>query len=169
MAARFHVIIMLGAPLHVHLTLTLPHSFAPIRGWLKSLPSGSDWHASIGSGLHNCKGLIAVITKKYITSRYCTSELYSADSDQKSIFPVIFEDVDFEQSQKSMGVKYVIGGINWSFFRPEVDDYVSSLSKLMQGMSELGKLCTCSSLEVVCALPFPSHSVLSLSLSLTIQ
>ena len=107
--------------------------------WLKFFLSGCDWHAAIGSGLYNCKGLIAVITKKYLTSRYCTSELYTADSDQKSIFPVIFEDVNFEQSEKSMGVKYVISGINWSFFRPEVDNYACSLSKLMQGMAELGK------------------------------
>ena len=101
--------------------------------------AGRDWRAAIGRGLHNCKGLIAVITSKYITSKYCTNELYVADSDRKSIFPIIFEDVNFEQSEKAMGVKYVINGINWSFFRPEVDDYASSLSKLVQGMKEDGK------------------------------
>ena len=99
---------------------------------------GSDWRAAIGSGLHHCKGLIAVITNKYIKSKYCKNELYVADSDEKCIFPVIFEDVNFEQSDKSRGVKYVINGINWSFFRPEVDDYESSLSKLVQGMTEEG-------------------------------
>ena len=62
-----------------------------------------------------------------------------ADSDHKCIFPVIFEDVNFKQSKKSMGVKYVIDGINWCFFRPEVDDYASSLSKLTQGMMEEGE------------------------------
>ena len=37
-----------------------------------SLLPGSDWHAAIGTGLYHCKALIAVITKKYILSRYCT-------------------------------------------------------------------------------------------------
>ena len=38
---------------------------------LSYLFPGSDWHAAIGTGLHHCKALIAVITKKYTLSRYC--------------------------------------------------------------------------------------------------
>ena len=34
---------------------------------------GSDWYAAIGIGLHRCEALIAVITTKYIDSRYCTA------------------------------------------------------------------------------------------------
>ena len=82
-----------------------------------------------------------MITKKYISSRYCKSELYTADGDQKLIFPVIFEDVDFSATQKSMGVKYVISGINWTMFRVGVDDYNMSLSRLIQGMKEQGNCC----------------------------
>ena len=110
--------------------------------WLdtEDIPAGSDWHAAIGTGLHNCRALIAIITAKYISSRYCTSELYTADGDQKLIFPVIFEDVDFSLSQKSKGVKYVISGINWTMFRPNVDNYQFSLSKLIEGMKESGEL-----------------------------
>jgi hypothetical protein len=105
---------------------------------LEDIPAGSDWHAAIGTGLYKCKAIIAVITKKYITSRYCTSELYTAEGDQKGIFPVIFEDVNFEESEKSMGVKYVIGGINWLFFRPSIDDYVTSLASLINGLNKQG-------------------------------
>ncbi len=109
--------------------------------WLdtEDIPSGSDWHGAIGSGLHDCKALIAVITRRYITSRYCTSELYTADGDQKFIFPVIFEDVDFGGTEKAKGVKYVISGINWTMFRPGVDDYQTSLGKLIQGLREQGR------------------------------
>uniref|UniRef100_A0A1X7UYJ4 TIR domain-containing protein n=1 Tax=Amphimedon queenslandica TaxID=400682 RepID=A0A1X7UYJ4_AMPQE len=108
--------------------------------WLdmEDITAGSDWHAAIGSGLHHCKALIAVITKKYILSRYCTSELYTAEGDSKALFPVIYEDVRFEDSEKSMGVKYVIGGINWLFFRPNVDDYATSLLNLIQGLKKQG-------------------------------
>ena len=65
--------------------------------WLdrEDIPAGSDWHGAIGMGLDQCRALIAVVTHKYISSRYCTSELYTANADQKLIFPVIFEDIDF--------------------------------------------------------------------------
>ncbi len=110
--------------------------------WLdtEDIPSGSDWHGAIGSGLHDCRALIAVITKRYIASRYCTSELYTADGDQKLIFPVIFEDVDYGSTEKAKGVKYVISGINWTMFRQGADDYTTSLGKLIQGMREQGEI-----------------------------
>ena len=45
--------------------------------WLDThdIPSGSDWHGAIGSGLTNCKAIIPVITQKYIGSRYCINEV----------------------------------------------------------------------------------------------
>ena len=109
--------------------------------WLDTddIPAGSDWHGAIGKGLHNCRALVAVITKKYINSRFCSSELYTADGDRKLIFPVIYEDVDFGASDTGMGVKYVISGINWSMFRPRIDDYVASLYKLIEGLREKGR------------------------------
>ena len=36
-----------------------------------------------------------LLSSKYITSWYCMSELYTANGDQKRIFPVIVENVDF--------------------------------------------------------------------------
>ena len=94
--------------------------------WLdrKDIPAGSDWHEAIGTGLDQCRALIAVVTHKYISSQYCTSELYTANSDQKLIFPVIFKDIDFSGSEKAHGVKYVIRGISWTMFHPGVDDSV---------------------------------------------
>ena len=69
---------------------------------------------------------------------YYPSELYGANTAKKSIFPVVFEDIELEQSEKGLGVKYVIGGINWTYFRPGTDDYFASLLKLMQGLKEKG-------------------------------
>ena len=100
---------------------------------------GSDVRAAIGSGLHHCKGLIAVITNKYIESNYCPNELYVAHSDGKHIFPVIFEDVDLKRTEKSRAVKFVIQGINWAYFQPKKDNYESFLSDLMNGMTDAGK------------------------------
>ena len=86
-------------------------------------------------GLHQCRALIAIITKKYVNSRFCSSELYTAVSDQKLTFPVIFEKVDgFGASDTGMG----ISGVNWSMFRPRIDDYGASLYKLIEGLKEKG-------------------------------
>ena len=109
--------------------------------WLdaEDISAGCDWYGAIGQGLENCKGIIAVITNKYINSHYCKSELYTANNDRKHIFPIIFEDVDFSSSATAKGVKYIISGINWTMFRPSVDDYHTSLDKLCQGMKEQGR------------------------------
>ncbi len=88
-------------------------------------------------GLHKCRGIIPVITSKYLTSRFCINELYTADGDKKLIFPIIFEDVDFNSSDTAMGVKFVISSINWAWLRPE-DDYHTNLYKFMEGLRTKG-------------------------------
>ena len=110
--------------------------------WLdqNDIPAGCDWHAAIGSGLDQCHALLAVVTPKYVTSRYCTSELYTADGDQKIIFPVFYAETDLSSSERARGVKYVISGINWTMFRPNVDDYDISLEKLKFGLRQRGEL-----------------------------
>lgn len=111
------------------------------RVWMdvSNIPAGSDWHGAIGTAIHNCKAIIVVITQKYLASRYCTNEMYQANSDGKSIFPVFFQDVDFSITDTARGVKYVISGINWTMFRPNVDDYNASLAKLIDGLKGNGK------------------------------
>lgn len=108
--------------------------------WLDTddISSGSDWHGAIGTALDNCKAIIPVITSKYVSSTFCKKELYNADGDRKLIFPVFLEDVDLSASELSRGVKYIISGINWTFFRDGLEDYAISLSKLVQGMKEKG-------------------------------
>ncbi|XP_062504453.1 uncharacterized protein LOC134181229 isoform X2 [Corticium candelabrum] len=102
------------------------------------IPAGSDWHGAIGTGLDRCKALIAIITHKYVGSRFCTSELYTASSDGKFVFPVFYEHPDLSASEKARGVKYVISGINWTMFRPGMDVYDQSLQKLADGMFAKG-------------------------------
>ena len=109
--------------------------------WLDStdIPSGSDWHAEIGVGLQNCRALIAIITKKYISSKFCKKELYGANTDGKKIFPIIYEDFDLGASgDLGAGVKYVIGDINWTFFRKGKDNFDESLAKLIDGLKAAG-------------------------------
>ena len=109
--------------------------------WLDStdIPAGSDWHAEIGMGLKNCSALIAIITKKYINSRYCKKELYGANAKNKKIFPIIFEEFDLEASgDTGAGVHYVIADINWTYFRKEKDDFSESFAKLLKGLDAAG-------------------------------
>ena len=119
--------------------------------WLdtEDITAGCDWHAAIGTGLDKCQALIAVISNKYIMSRYCKSELYTANGDQKHIFPVIVENVDFSGTERARGVKYVVSGINWTMFRPGYDDYQTSLTKLITGMKEHGQF-VCVVVLIVC-------------------
>ena len=108
--------------------------------WLdaEDIRAGSDWYSAIGRGLESCRGIVAVITNQYIDSHYCKSELYTANNDKKLIFPILFEDVDFNSSSAAQGVKYIISGINWTMFRPHVDEYHISLERLVHGMKGRG-------------------------------
>ena len=105
---------------------------------LESIPSGSDWHGAIGTGLQECAAIIPIITQKYIGSRYCMNELYTADGDKKLIFPVMYEDVELASTEAGRALKFIISGINWTMFRPGQDDYTDSLQKLIKGMKEKG-------------------------------
>ncbi len=125
----------------VQASVYLPLPTSSFSVWLdtEDITAGCDWHAAIGTGLDKCQALIAVISNKYIMSRYCKSELYTANGDQKHIFPVIVENVDFSGTERARGVKYVVSGINWTMFRPGYDDYQTSLTKLITGMKEHGQ------------------------------
>ena len=135
-----------------------------------------DFYTTTGTGLQKSKALIAVITTKYLNSKFCTNELYTASSDQKDIFPIMLETIDFSASERSRGVKYVIGSINWTMFGTGYD-YQASLEHLVQGLKEhgLGELfyqgtphhlhtyiCTCQSLSSHISFPF-NFSTQSLS------
>ena len=67
-------------------------------------------------------------------------QLYTADSDKKLIFPIMFEEVDFDASESGQGVKFTTSGVNWTMCRPGVDDYDVSMTKLISAMRAKGQL-----------------------------
>ena len=99
------------------------------------IPSGSDWHLAIGEALQKCRALVAIISKKYLLSKYCKNELFMADSVHKPIFPVLLEDVDFSGLRESAGILYTISGINWVHVKGQ---YMDAVQKLLKGMEEKG-------------------------------
>ena len=101
--------------------------------------AGSDWHGAIGTGLSCSKAIVPIITNKYVASHFCKGELYTADCEKKLIFPLFLEDVDLSVSELARGVKYIISGINWTYFWPGLD-YDMSLKKLVEGMKDKGEL-----------------------------
>ncbi len=64
------------------------------------------------------------------------SELYVADANSKPIIPVVYEPVDYQQSQKAMGVKYVVGGLVAVSFIAGQDDYSRSLNRLVAALKQ---------------------------------
>ena len=104
--------------------------------WLdvESIHSGSDWRGAIGTGVHKCASFIPIITQKYVKSDYCKNELYAADRGKKCIFPIIYQEVDWDSSEGGRAVNLIVNGINWSMFRPGQDDYSESLKCLVDGM-----------------------------------
>ena len=118
---------------------------AKLSVWLdeEDLPAGTEKPVlAIRIALRDCKALVVVVTKKYISSSFCKSELYVACEKKKPVFPVIREegwDV-LEQSlfntKCSEGVKYMKATSNCVSFLPS-DDYGAALQKLIAGLKEL--------------------------------
>ena len=79
---------------------------------------------------------MCTIKYKFISLPSPHSELYVADADSKPIIPVIYEPVDYQQSQKAMGVKYVVGGLVAVSFITGQDDYSLSLNKLVAALKQ---------------------------------
>lgn len=81
--------------------------------WLdtQDIAAGGEWREEIGKALKSCDSLIAVITKKYVTSRYCKNELYVAEKETKTIYPLIY-DKDWKTVEGSAGIDYVINSLN---------------------------------------------------------
>ena len=104
--------------------------------WLdeEDIQAGTEWPVEIGRALRECKALIPVLTKKYVTSSFCKSELCSYVSQNKPVFPIIREK-DWDASEKGEGVKFMIGAYNWVRFLP-CDDYAFALQKLVDGLKE---------------------------------
>ena len=117
---------------------------AQLSVWLdeEDLPPGTEKPVlAIEIALRDCKALVVVVTKKYIFSSFCKSELYVACEKKKPVFPVIREegwDV-LEQSlfntKCSEGVKYMKATSNCVSFLPS-DDYGAGLQKLIAGLKE---------------------------------
>ena len=107
--------------------------------WLDitDISGGSHWHSAIGEGLRKCKALIAIVTQKYIHSKYCKNELFMADTLHKHIFPIFLEEVRFDSSDDA-GVQYVIASINWIIMTPAKSTYSKAFSQLLHGMYKKG-------------------------------
>ena len=100
--------------------------------WLDvdDISTGSDF--SVGVALQSCLALIPILTKKYVHSRYCKEELYVANSEDKVLFPVIYED-GWDEGGEGAEVNYIVAAYNWAFFRPNRDDHQESLNRLIRG------------------------------------
>ena len=61
-----------------------------------------------------------------------------ADSSKKLIFPIFLEEVDLSAAELAQGIKQIISGVNWTYFRSEVDDYGVALRTLIQEMKRKG-------------------------------
>lgn len=92
--------------------------------------SGSDWHSAIGEAVQNCRAFVAVLTARYVTSKYCKNELFMASDERKAIFPIILKEVDFG-SLEAAGIKLAIASLNWIFFKDV--SYKTAFSKLLEG------------------------------------
>ena len=114
---------------------------AQLSVWLddEDVPTGTEKPVlAIRIALCDCKALVVVVTKKYLSTSFCKSELYVACENKKPVFPVILEeswDVLEQSVFSNEGVKYMKASSNCVSFLPS-DDYGAALQKLIAGLNE---------------------------------
>ena len=104
--------------------------------WLdtQDIATGSDWHSAIGDGLFDCRAFVALLSDRYIQSKYCRNELFMVDSMHKPIFPVFLQPVDLS-SRAASGVQYAISSLNHVSLHT---GYQQALACLLQGLRAVG-------------------------------
>ena len=108
---------------------------AHLSVWLDvdGVQAGAKFARKLEVALHNCKALIAVLMKKYVTSEWCKKELVFAIREKKRIFPIICEEGWNTVSME--GVDLMTCDRNWVSFLPS-DDYNKALHMLVVGLKE---------------------------------
>ena len=111
---------------------------AQLSVWLdkEDIPAGTEKPVlAIRIALRDCKALVVVVTKKYISSSFCKSELCVAYKKKKPVFPVIREEGWDVFKECSEGVKYMKATSNCVSFLPS-DDYDVALQTLTARLKE---------------------------------
>ena len=74
-----------------------------------------------------------------------TFKLYHAERNNKPIFPVMFQKVDFT-SKEGKGIKLLLEGLQYILFQPGSDNYDSFFKKLIKSLRKKG-ICECNLLQ----------------------
>ena len=105
----------------------------------EDIKAGSNWPNKIGVGVHDCRALLCVLTQKYVSSsEVCKCELDFAKKKGKEIFPVLYEDIKWEENENAKGVDFYLTHTQRVDFRKGKVDYQEALRKLLEGMKEKG-------------------------------
>ena len=103
--------------------------------------SNSEEPLALAIALSDCKALIAILARNYISSKFCKGELRIAWRNQKPIFPVVREegwDAAVVPEECSEGVKYMKDACNLVRFLPS-DDYAAALQELQLLLENVNK------------------------------
>ena len=116
---------------------------ARLSVWLdvEDISVDSEEPLALAVALSDCKALIAILTRNYISSKFCKGELRIAWRNQKPIFPVVREegwDTAVVPEECSEGVKYMKDACNLVRFLPS-DDYAAALQELQLLLENVNK------------------------------
>ena len=114
---------------------------AGVSVWLdtEDIKAGSNWVNSAADGVHDCRALLCVLTKKYVSSsETCKCELDFAKKKRKEIFPVMYESINWDENDNARGVDFYLTHTQRVDFRPGKVDYQDALTKLLEGMKAKG-------------------------------
>lgn len=110
----------------------------------EDIKAGSDWVNSVAKGVNDCRALLCVLTNKYVsTSETCKCELDFAKKKKKNIFPVLYEDINWDASDNAKGVQLHLTHTQHVDFRNGKANYKGkaykeALTKLLEGMEDKG-------------------------------
>ena len=84
-----------------------------------------------------CKAVVAIITRKYIESKFCDMELYHNQIKGKEKVTILYEKVDFDGSDKARKLDMVFSRNHHIHFQLG-DDFATFLEKVVEVLKAKG-------------------------------
>ena len=99
---------------------------------LQGILPGDDWIQTLQDALNNSSGLIAVISPKYILSKYCRNELKRVAGLGRPVIPVLLEEVPKDDWPYEIQTNQYADFRQWQ----DPDQYSINMEKLLAGLEK---------------------------------
>lgn len=102
----------------------------------EEVTAGDEWMDELSAALGRCKAVVAVLTPKYLNSKYCKMELVAGFNSGKVLFPVILREVPkYDETEHGSTIKMIIQQFQYTMFKSASFEE-AAMNSLLKGIKK---------------------------------